>query len=122
MKNTTQHTPGPWKVLPCPQHAGKHPCHDSRYIATDDAEVGWSYDSRPDQWGLNKGSLICTMRDGRTEANAQLIAAAPALLEALKALHIVGLGSMADTEGDDAAISAMEQARQAITQATGEQP
>jgi hypothetical protein len=99
MKNTTKHTPGPW-------HIGMKP--------------------GPIIYGPSGEQVACllpAMLDNQeNKANARLIAAAPALLEALKALHIVGLGSMADTEGDDAAISAMEQARQAIAQATGEQP
>jgi len=77
--------PGPWKVLPCPQWAGKHPFHDHRYIATADAVVEFGHDKRPDQWRLSKGSLICSMRDV-TPANARLVAAAPDLLEQLTQL------------------------------------
>lgn len=78
------HTPGPWKVLPCPDHAGKHPFHDHRWIATADAEVERGNDPR--SWGLFTGSLICQMRDcpDSMMANARLIAAAPELLAALK--------------------------------------
>lgn len=61
-QNTLTHTAGPWKVMPCPQHAGKHPFHDSRWIATHDATLEHGHDPR--SWGLESGSLICEMRDG----------------------------------------------------------
>lgn len=75
------HTPGPWRIMACPDLAGKHPFHDHRWIATADAEV--EYDCNPANWRLPSGSLICEMRDGPT-ANAHLIAAAPEMLYALK--------------------------------------
>lgn len=75
---TTKHTPGPWKVMPCPTHGGKHPLHDQRWIATADTVIDHGHDPR--SWGLESGSLICEMRDGLL-GNAPLIAAAPELLE-----------------------------------------
>ena len=52
---------------PCPEHGGKHPLHDHRIV------------SSPGGW-------VCVMRDQQAqEADANLIAAAPALLEALQA-------------------------------------
>lgn len=62
-------------------HAGKHPLHDQRWIATGDAVVEFGHDPR--SWALESGSLICEMRDGML-GNAPLIAAAPELLAALK--------------------------------------
>ena len=82
MKNA--HTPGPWKVVPCPIHAGKHPCHDARWIMTADAEVEMS-DYVPNDWALSQGSIVCQMRDGDPR-DAHLIAAAPELLAALEGL------------------------------------
>lgn len=74
-----------WKVMPCPMHAGKHPFHDRRWIATEDAEVEFGHDPR--SWKLSSGSLICEMRDGPPE-NAPMVAASPALLAFAKwALH-----------------------------------
>jgi hypothetical protein len=73
-------TPGPWKVMPCPVHGGKHPLHDQRWIAT--AETQIEFGATPEDWRCETGSLICEMRDGEP-ANAALIAAAPELLAAL---------------------------------------
>lgn len=74
-------TPGPWKVMPCPVHGGKHPLHDQRWIAT--AETQIEFGAKPEDWRCETGSLICEMRDGEP-ANAHLIAAAPELLNMLQ--------------------------------------
>lgn len=86
MSEETKHTPGPWKVMADPNNVGRHPCHDNRWIASADAEVEFGYDPREGQWALRKGVLICEMRDhiAAPSANANLIAAAPDMLAALK--------------------------------------
>lgn len=82
---TPAHMALPWKVMPCPDNAGKHPFHDNRWIATEDAHVERGHDPR--SWGLESGSLICEMRDG-PPANAALIVRAcnahQALVDALR--------------------------------------
>lgn len=82
----SNHTPGPWKVMPCPVHAGKHMVHDHRWIATANAEVEMS-PYVPNDWTINDGILICEMRDTASQPHdARLIAAAPDLLTACKDL------------------------------------
>lgn len=71
-----------WKVVPCPIHHGKHPCHDTRWVMTADAEVEMS-EYVPNDWALTSGSIICQMRDGDPRY-AHLVAAAPELLAALE--------------------------------------
>ena len=105
----SNHTPGPWKVVPCPVHHGKHPFHDSRWIMTADAEVETS-DHFPNDWYLRKGSTICQMQD-TTPSNARLISLAPDLLAALERLA----HPMADDED-------LEHARELIAKAKGGQP
>jgi hypothetical protein len=100
------HTPGPWKVVPCPVHHGKHPLHDARWIMTADAEVEMS-DYVPNDWHLCKGSAICQMRD-TTPSDARLIASAPDLLAALERLA----HPMADDED-------LDYAREVIAKAKG---
>jgi|688.fasta_scaffold81446_8 hypothetical protein len=114
----TAHTPGPWKVMPCPVHGGRHPLHDQRWIAT--AETQIEFGATPEDWRCETGSLICEMRDGEP-ANARLIAASPCLLSALERLanavdsHCRAITTAALIELDDAAINA----RAAIAIATG---
>lgn len=57
-----QHTPGPWAIQADPEHAGKHPLHDNRYVTS-------------------ARGLVCALRDQPEQAaDARLIAAAPDLL------------------------------------------
>ncbi len=69
----SEHTPGPWKI-----HRGKH---NRDYLAI--------IDSIPDKDGKVVANCICHVamtNDDRT-ANANLIAAAPELADALRELH-----------------------------------
>lgn len=50
-------------VMACPDHAGKHPFHDQRWIVTEGAEVEFGHDPRPGQWSVRNGSLVAQMRD-----------------------------------------------------------
>lgn len=103
--------------MPCPQHKGKHPFHDSRWIATHDAEPEFGHDPR--SWYLASGSLICQMQDG-PEANARLIAAAPDLLAALVAIvgEIDDLGDVDESNEDRALLDAARAAIAKVTKGT----
>ena len=107
LRMKSQFTPGPWKVVPCPVHHGKHPFHDHRWIMTDDSEVVMS-ERVPNDWHLSNGSAICMMRDVDPR-NAYLIASAPDLLSALERL----VHPMADDED-------LEFAREVIRKAKGQ--
>ena len=88
-----------------PEHAGKHPCHEFRFITTDHAFeiVSRDIDGNP-IWGFenerepgNEAKIIAAMRDlEHQEAYAALFAAAPQLLEHLKRAlaegHFTGWG------------------------------
>lgn len=101
---TAKHTPGPWTP-----------------------EFGEAYRVRAQQDGgqvaimmnLKGRHGLAGRRNGdEVAANARLIAAAPELLEALKACAAVCAGETMNKRG---LISALEQARAAIAKATGEQ-
>jgi hypothetical protein len=63
----SKHTPGPWHVEACPEHGGKHPLHDNRYVCA------------------SNGDYVCAMRDTSSQFyDARLIAAAPDMLAALE--------------------------------------
>ena len=99
-------SPGPWRVLPDPFWAGKHPCHDHRFITTNHEPVvigpGWRFDD-------SSAEIIAqTIDSPHQAANARLLAAAPDLLAALKLL----------VESPEIRSEDMQQARIAIAKAT----
>ena len=102
---TTTHTPGPWRVLADPEHAGKHPLHDSRFIVTANASFEETLD--PAEWTLEYGSLICSTRDTVCQAgDARLIAAAPDLLAFVRMMA----GCVKWSESEHGALNPMEHA------------
>lgn len=93
----TKHTPGPWN------------------FAKSDIDGRYSiYGNGPLAYCGDTGAV-----NGDGEANARLIAAAPDLLVALKAL--VGEADLGEVDLDDDRAK-LEQARAAIAKATGDQP
>ena len=102
--------------MPCPKHAGKHAFHDTRWIATHDAELSYGHDSKDESWGLESGSLVCEMRDGPSE-NAHLIAAAPDLLCMLERV-LDGVLRLPEIPRTLCSLD-IEQARKAIAKAKG---
>ena len=94
----TKHTPGPWN------------------FAKSDIDGRYSiYGNGPLAYCGDTGAV-----NGDGEANARLIAAAPDLLVALKAL--VGEADLGEVDLDDDDRAKLEQARAAIAKATGDQP
>lgn len=92
-----KHTPGPWARIIADGYTVRHP-----QIYSDKGPVAnttWLGDGRLDE--LN--------------ANAQLIAAAPELLEALRGLRDAFLGTSVEVQAD-----AMRAARAAINKAVGQ--
>lgn len=106
-------------VLADPEWKGKHPCDDCRYIATEDAvfdDGQHSYDGEEKIYLLERGSVIAKMTDCEQQARyAMLFAAAPQMLDALKA--IVKL--LDDSQPKDIPGAVMV-AQSAILKATGE--
>lgn len=80
-----KHTAMKWRVNPDPDLKGRHPLHDSRYVTTDHH---WEDGRHPGEWQLGEngeGSVICKLMDlSDQRACANLIAAAPELLETVK--------------------------------------
>lgn len=79
----------------------------------------WSFDGPLSSiivWGAEPDIRVCFMTsDGPAKANARLIAAAPDLLEALRAF-------IAEADAGHVTIETDKAARAAIARATGEQP
>lgn len=80
---TYRHVLEPLRVLADPEHKGKHPCHDSRYVTT--ANASFEEPRHPHEWLLENGSIICQMRDCEHQAQyARLFAQSPKMLELLR--------------------------------------
>ena len=100
---TTKHTPGPWYV-----GSGTYEGRNIYSVASVTDDEGFTY--QPIVASAEDDGIDCW------DANARLIAAAPALLEALKWMVL-------RTEGGEYPDGkCLEDARAAIAKATGEQP
>jgi hypothetical protein len=100
----TTHTPGPWELL-----AG-------RTFKTCNGEFYLAYGS--DKYGNPR---FCSKENGWPEmdANARLVAAAPDLLEALKAVEALAYELRVSAEYANAAQAMKEQVKRAIAKAEG---
>ena len=96
MKTTPKHTPGPWNPIQYPADCG----------------AGWWIQAPADINGCR--DLATLSRHFSTEANARLIAAAPAMLEALRAV-----AALANGQGRANLMEVAGQAQQIIAQAEG---
>lgn len=127
----TKHTPGPWKVVGHPILKNRNIRHTCRYVMTKNSEIelsssadAWEGRNKSDwdiPWWLTRGSIICEMRDTEKQVqDAALIAAAPELYEALKAVE-----SWMDDLSDDYEfqnpffLNLLENARAALANAEG---
>lgn len=103
---TEGHTPGPWVVLSC---EGTSPIYRGIICTVEQSErltavaAGDGRTAFPDEWS----------------ANARLIAAAPDLLEALKALRLQALQSNVNSAANEWGREALEMANDAISRAEG---
>lgn len=59
-------------VMACPQHAGRHPFHDQRYLVTEGTTIEHGHDPRPGEWATKSGSLVATMRDCAVGTTAEI--------------------------------------------------
>ena len=100
----TAHTPGPWFAVEGNKHHGPFVTNvEVRTIC--------------DLYTVDKLNRIFVFRPEEAEANARLIAAAPDLLEALKALQRQAL--QGNVRGDEWMDEALELTRAAIAKAEG---
>jgi len=95
MNNTIKHSPGPWRT-------------------------GGTVIRSSEGFGIADTDPLQNGATDQNKANARLIAAAPALLEALQVAVL--RVELANKEGDPILSAWLPEARQAIAQATGEQP
>lgn len=111
--SNSKHTPGPWTVLP--EEA------DKDYLRIRGTRLGGRYKvanvHMPRLWESHY--VLRDRANAESGSNARLIAAAPDLLEALKACAAVCAG---ETMSKSGLIHALEKARAALARATGEQP
>ncbi len=109
-------------VLADPEHKGKHPCHDSRYVATADAtwDDGVNLDENEDPiWIIEKGSIVAEMTDCEHQAQfARLFAKAPEMLAALRRLMADLQDSGEDKDGLGCEYASCNAARLLIEQFT----
>jgi hypothetical protein len=105
----TQHTPGPWKMDAMRDGAGHNMITVDQDIKGPYREICRSYDIEPDDLE-------------ETKANARLIAAAPEMLDALKAMREALLlwKEFAPLAWDTADVIAIDKANKAINKAEGE--
>lgn len=98
--------------------AGQAPAGQQDWVAP--PAGSWSFDGPPNNhivWSGPETRVCFLTSDGPATKNAQLIASAPDLLEALRAT-VQALKSMGVSEDD----SALRKARAALSRATGSQP
>ena len=100
------HTPGPWAVTTVGSCHGIHPAASDN--ERDDICRVAPHNYHPNGWQAAKGEA---------EANARLIAAAPDLLAALRAL--VGEADLGEIDHDDETRRLLDAARAAIAKAIG---
>lgn len=116
----SKHTPGPWRVvnatdvftkLGATSAEGTEAAHNDAWLIADCASIPT----------INKNGEQCELSFREAHANARLIAAAPELLEALRALAEYNAemsGGVSLLDRDDL----WEKAAAAIDKATGDQP
>lgn len=111
----TRHTPGPWRYTlarwvndPPSPVVGYAVYADAKRKAPDGSDVALAAGNTGSQWAFS-----AFYSPSEIEANARLIAAAPLMLEALKAV-------CAPFEGFDDAPLYVQKARAALASATGE--
>jgi hypothetical protein len=118
MKTPTEHTPAPWRVEVWEYPTATKPHNDLQICSKDQllCTLRWA-DGQDNPY---------TVQDGEARANAQLMAAAPELLEALR--NILGTAEVVDAGNKNQfgknchgfAPEVFEQTRAAITKATNQ--
>ena len=111
-RENAAHTPGPWQLLP--EEAGKD------YLRIRGTQLGGRYKVANVHCVVCEGMPEISRREATESlANARLIAAAPELLDALKACAGVCAGEVTTKSG---LINALEKARAVMRKATGDTP